>query len=87
VREELYQQWDMDDEGFSEQVNRRVIHVTEKAWRFEGEMKEIAGTFQAQGLPPELHNAMAEIYQRISKFKDAAEIPSLEEVLRLLLAQ
>src|SRR6185503_20387779 len=30
VREELYQQWDMDGKGFSEQVNQRVIHVTAK---------------------------------------------------------
>src|SRR5687768_18405171 len=36
VREELYEQWDMDEEGFSEQVNRRVARVTAKAWRFEG---------------------------------------------------
>jgi len=86
VREELYQQWDVEDQGFSEQVNRRVINLTAKAWRFEGEMKEIAETFQAQGLPPEFHKASAEIYHRISKFKDAAEIPSLENILRLLLA-
>ena len=44
VREELYQQWEMDDKGFSEQANRRITHVTAKAWRFEGEMKEIAST-------------------------------------------
>jgi len=87
VREELYQQWDMDEQGFSERVDRRVARVTAKAWRFEGEMREIAETFQEVGLPAEFHKAAAEIYGRMSNFKDAAEIPSLDAVLRALLAQ
>ena len=71
VREELYQQWELDDKGFSEQVNRRVIRVTAKAWRFEGEMKEIAETFHEASLPDEFHHAAAEIYRRMSIFKDS----------------
>jgi 3-hydroxyisobutyrate dehydrogenase-like beta-hydroxyacid dehydrogenase len=86
VRDELYQQWEMDDKGFSEQVNRRVTRVTAKAWRFEGEMVEIAQTFQEAGLPAEFHEAAAEIYRHMSNFKDFEEVPSLEEVLRVLLA-
>jgi 3-hydroxyisobutyrate dehydrogenase-like beta-hydroxyacid dehydrogenase len=85
VREELYQQWEMDDKGFSEQVNRRVTRVTAKAWRFEGEMAEIARTFQEAGLPAEFHEAAAEIYRHMSNFKDFAELPSLQDVLRVLL--
>jgi 3-hydroxyisobutyrate dehydrogenase-like beta-hydroxyacid dehydrogenase len=87
VREELYHQWDLDDQGFSEQVNRRVRRVTAKAWRFEGEMKEIAETFQAAGLPDEFHRAAAEIYRRLSGFKNSAETPSLENVLEILLTE
>ena len=87
VREELYQQWAMDEQGFSERVDRRVARVTAKAWRFEGEMIEIAETFQGVGLPAEFHKAAAEIYRRMSNFKGAAEIPSLDAVLRALLAQ
>ncbi len=85
VREELYQQWELDDQGFFEQVNRRVTRVTAKAWRFEGEMKEIAETFQEAGLPDEFHQAAAEVYRRMSIFKDSAEIPSLQNVLKVLL--
>jgi len=87
VREELYQQWAMDEQGFSERVDRRVARVTAKAWRFEGEMIEIAETFQEVGLPAEFHKAAAEIYRRMSNFKGAAEIPSFDAVLRALLAQ
>jgi 3-hydroxyisobutyrate dehydrogenase-like beta-hydroxyacid dehydrogenase len=85
VREELYQQWDMDESGFSEQVNRRVARVTAKAWRFEGEMMEIASTFQRAGLPDGFHEAAAEVYQRMAYFKDSHETPPLENVLSALL--
>jgi 3-hydroxyisobutyrate dehydrogenase-like beta-hydroxyacid dehydrogenase len=85
VREQLYQQWELDDQGFSEQVNRRVTRVTAKAWRFEGEMKEIAETFQEAGLPEEFHKAAAEIYRRMSIFKEFAEHHSLPNVLKVLL--
>ena len=87
VREELYQQWESDDRGFSERTDRKVARVTAKAWRFEGEMRDIAETFQEAGLPDQFHKAAAEIYRRMSIFKDAAETPSLQNVLRVLLEQ
>jgi 3-hydroxyisobutyrate dehydrogenase-like beta-hydroxyacid dehydrogenase len=85
VRDELYQQWDLDEQGSAEQVNRRVARVTAKAWRFEGEMKEIASTFGEVGLPEGFHLAAAEIYHRMASFKNAAETPSLNDVLKTLL--
>jgi 3-hydroxyisobutyrate dehydrogenase-like beta-hydroxyacid dehydrogenase len=86
VRDELYQQWDMDDSSFSAQVNQRATRVTAKAWRFEGEMHEIASTFQEAGLPDGFHKAAAEIYQRMAGFKDIPENPQLNDVLKILLA-
>lgn len=85
VRDELCQKWDMDDLNFSEDANRRVTRATAKAWRFEGEMHEIAATFQEAGLPNGFHSASAEIYHRMANFKDAAEAPRLEDVLNALL--
>jgi 3-hydroxyisobutyrate dehydrogenase-like beta-hydroxyacid dehydrogenase len=87
VREELYHQWDMDEQSFSEQVNRRVARAAAKAWRFEGEMKEIASTFREAGLPDGFHLAAADIYHRMADFKDAAETPPPSAVLQALLAQ
>jgi len=81
VRDELYQQWDMDDSNFSEQANRRATRVTAKAWRFEGEMHEIASTFQEAGLPNGFHESAAEVYRRLAGFKDSKETPKLEAVL------
>ena len=86
VRDELYQQWDMDDSSFSEQVHRRTTRVTAKAWRFEGEMHEIASTLQEASLPDGFHKAAAEIYRRMAGFKDNPETPQLNDVLKTLLA-
>ena len=84
VRDELYGQWNMDDPSFSEQANRRTTRVTAKAWRFEGEMHEIAATFQEAGLPNGFHEAAAEIYHHLAGFKDSTETPSLDDVLNTL---
>lgn len=85
VRDNLYQHWDLDNPGFSEQADQRVRRVTAKAWRFEGEMHEIADTFQEAGLPRGFHKAAAEIYQRITGFKDTVEPATLEAVLEVIL--
>jgi 3-hydroxyisobutyrate dehydrogenase-like beta-hydroxyacid dehydrogenase len=85
VRDELYQQWDMDNAGFANQVEGRARRVTAKAWRFEGEMHEIASTFQEAGLPGGFHEAAAEVYHRMAGFKDGDQSPQLEEVLTALL--
>jgi 3-hydroxyisobutyrate dehydrogenase-like beta-hydroxyacid dehydrogenase len=85
VREELYQQWDMDEEGFSKQANQRARRVTAKAWRFEGEMREIAETFAEASLPDGFHLAAAEIFHRMAGFKDQIKYPELDEVLGVLL--
>ena len=84
VRDELYQQWEMDETGFSEQINRRTKRVTAKAWRFEGEMHEIAETFAEAGLPNGFHEAAAEIFGRMAGFKDSQQPPELDDVLKAL---
>jgi 3-hydroxyisobutyrate dehydrogenase-like beta-hydroxyacid dehydrogenase len=84
VRDELYQQWEMDDPGFPQRTHKRTTGVTAKAWRFEGEMHEIASTSRDAGLPGGFHEAAAEIYRRMAGFKGSAETPVLEDVLSAL---
>jgi 3-hydroxyisobutyrate dehydrogenase-like beta-hydroxyacid dehydrogenase len=85
VREKLEEQWARDWPGFDEKARMRARRVTAKAWRFEGEMREISTTFKDAGLPGEFHKAAEEIYRRLSGFKDAPETPSLEEVFDALI--
>lgn len=81
VREDLERQWGRE---FTEQTHRRVTANTAKAWRFEGEMREIAATFDATGQPGGFHQAAAVVFSRLAEFKDT-ETPAIEQVLSTLL--
>jgi len=85
VREALYSQWAQENAASVEQNNQRVRTVTAKAWRFAGEMEEIAATFASAEIPDGFHLAAEEIYSRMAGFKDAGETPALEEVLGTLI--
>jgi 3-hydroxyisobutyrate dehydrogenase-like beta-hydroxyacid dehydrogenase len=84
VREELETQWSRDWTNFGTQAGERVRNVTAKAWRFAGEMAEIAATFREAGMPGEFHAAAEIIYRRLAGFKDAPSTPALEDVLEKL---
>jgi 3-hydroxyisobutyrate dehydrogenase-like beta-hydroxyacid dehydrogenase len=84
VREALQHHWAQDDPAFPEHVSQRVRQVTAKAWRFAGEMEEIAATFNNAGVPGDFHAAAAIIYRRLAQFKDAQTTPTLEAVLAAL---
>lgn len=85
VRKHLEYEWSRDGAKLAENAKNRTSRVTAKAWRFEGEMNEIAATFAASSLPDGFHKAAEEIYRRMSKYKDAESFPSVEEVLASLL--
>jgi 3-hydroxyisobutyrate dehydrogenase-like beta-hydroxyacid dehydrogenase len=84
VLDALMAEWGRDGSPAGQENERRVREVTAKAWRFTGEMEEIAATFDAAGMPPGFHQAAADIYQRLAEFKDAPATPSIEEVLAAL---
>ena len=85
VRPELMAQWERDWPGFPAQTESRACRVTSKAWRFAGEMDEIASTFEAAGLHGGFHRAAGEIFRRLAGFKDTGDLPELDEVLSALL--
>lgn len=85
VYDDLAQQWRRDDANFPVQTENRVRRVTAKAWRFAGEMEEIAATFESAGLPGGFHRAAAEIYTRLADFKEQEEVPELTAVLEALI--
>jgi 3-hydroxyisobutyrate dehydrogenase-like beta-hydroxyacid dehydrogenase len=85
IRQELEQQWSRGESGFPEEAAHRARRVTAKAWRFAGEMEEVASTFTEASLPGGFHEAAADIYQRLAVFKGHATTPELSEVLDTLL--
>ena len=85
LRDELEREWAMRSAEAVEQRRNQVRGVTSKAWRFAGEMQEIAATFELAGLPPGFFEAAFEVYTRMAGFKDAEAVPELEAVLGVLM--
>ncbi len=84
VRKDLERQWSRRGSDFADQTAGRVKRATVKAWRFTGEMDEIAATFTEAGVPAGFHEAAGEIFRRLAHFKEEPEQPSLTEVLKAL---
>lgn len=80
VERELHDEWDASIPGLTDRIRRRARGTGSKAWRFAGEMEEIAKAFESTDLPPGFHEAAAEIYIRITDLKDVDE-PTLDEVM------
>ena len=57
-----------------------------KAWRFAGEMDEIADALADAGMPDGFHRGAAETYRRLDRFKDAPEPPALADLIADVLA-
>lgn len=84
VDQALLAEWARSQGDLGARSERAAGETARKAWRFTGEMAEIATTFEDAGLPGGFFAAAGEIYDRLAAYKDAAEPPSLEEVLKAL---
>jgi 3-hydroxyisobutyrate dehydrogenase-like beta-hydroxyacid dehydrogenase len=84
VDEALLREWERSQPQLSAQSERAVRSNTQKAWRFVGEMEEMAATFERAGLPGGFARAAAEIYRRLAPYKDAPLPPPLADVLKAL---
>ncbi|MGP0072289.1 MAG: DUF1932 domain-containing protein [Bryobacteraceae bacterium] len=82
VLDDLKRQWARNGPSLPE-LEGEISRAAPKAWRFTGEMHEIAETFLRAGMPPEFHRAAAEIFRRLESFK-GSEAPSMEDVLATL---
>lgn len=85
VNEALLAEWEISQAGLAERSAAAAPANAAKAWRFVGEMDEIAASFAAHGLPDGFHRGAAELYQALSSFKDAQQAPDLEQVIAELL--
>ncbi len=83
VEAALAEEWRISQPDLFRQVDRAVAQ-SRKAWRWVGEMEEIAATFGEAGLPEGFHLAAAEICRRLESFKDArgTTIEQLVDALR-----
>ncbi len=70
VRETLAAEWSLSQPGLDKRSEQTASGTSRKAWRFVGEMQEIAQTFTDAGLPGDFHHGAAEIYARMAGLKD-----------------
>jgi 3-hydroxyisobutyrate dehydrogenase-like beta-hydroxyacid dehydrogenase len=83
VEDSLVREWKISQPELSPRAESAARSNAKKAWRFIGEMEEIAATYAAAGLPDAFHQGAAEIYRRMAIYKEGPT-PSFAEVLRAL---
>jgi 3-hydroxyisobutyrate dehydrogenase-like beta-hydroxyacid dehydrogenase len=83
VEDSLTREWKISQTELPSRAEGAAKSNAKKAWRFIGEMEEIAATFAAAGLPDAFHQGAAEIYRRMAIYKEGPT-PSFAEVLRAL---
>ena len=81
VDDSLLAEWRRSQPDLPKRSESAARDNARKAWRFVGEMEEIAAAFEAAGLPGGFHEAAAMIYERLSGYKDATTPPTMADVL------
>jgi 3-hydroxyisobutyrate dehydrogenase-like beta-hydroxyacid dehydrogenase len=85
VNDALLEEWRISQPQLEKRCERAAAVATPKAWRYVGEMEEIAEAFENAGLPGGFHRAAAELCQRLEPFKDRTEpAPTIADVIATL---
>ena len=81
----LLEEWRISQPLLEKRCDRAAAMATPKAWRYVGEMEEIAEAFENAGLPGGFHQAAAELCKRLDSFKDRTDpAPTIAEVIETL---
>lgn len=85
VDDALLEEWRISQPQLEKRCERAAAVATPKAWRYVGEMEEIAEAFEKAGLPGGFHKAAAELCERLESFKDRTDpAPTIAEVIETL---
>jgi 3-hydroxyisobutyrate dehydrogenase-like beta-hydroxyacid dehydrogenase len=87
VDEALLAEWHRSQPDLPKRSDNAAKGTARKAWRWVGEMHEIATAFSSAGLPHGFHRGAEEVYRRMTPYKDAAVAPSMEDVAKTLLKE
>jgi 3-hydroxyisobutyrate dehydrogenase-like beta-hydroxyacid dehydrogenase len=83
VEDALLAEWATSLPDLDTQATRAATGNAPKAWRFSGELDEIAKAFAAHDLPEGFATAASEVYQRLAQFKDVSGA-TLQDVISAL---
>lgn len=81
----LVSEWERSIPGLAGRLDQVSSGVGAKAWRFAGEMGEVAASLDRAGLPDGFHLAAADIYSRLADLKDGSGRETLDEILARLM--
>lgn len=84
VEEALFDEMALSLPGIREKLAKGSVTASPKAWRFVGEMEEIARTLDDAGLPGEWFVGAADTYSRLAGFKDQTGVPEGDIIQALL---
>jgi 3-hydroxyisobutyrate dehydrogenase-like beta-hydroxyacid dehydrogenase len=87
VDEALLAEWSRSQPELAKRSENAARGTARKAWRWVGEMDEIAATFAGARLPDGFHRGAGEMYRRMARYKDAPASPSIEDVATTLLKE
>ncbi len=87
VDQALLAEWARSQGDLGARSERAAGETARKAWRFAGEMAEIAATFDDAGLPDGFFLAAGKIYESLAGYKDAPGKPSAAEVAKALIGE
>ena len=85
VEEALREEWALSQPALAARSEAVAAGTAGKAWRFAGEMREIAATFTAAGLPDDFHLGAAQIYEAMADLRDQSGI-SLQQAVACIVA-
>jgi len=85
VEDALISEWKISIPEMPARSERAVSDNARKAWRFVGEMEEIARALRDVGLPGDFHDGAREVYARLADYKDTPAPPSVDEAIKKLL--
>lgn len=80
----LLEEWDKSQPGTAHR-SEAIMRDARKAWRWVGEMEEIAATFENARLPGGFHHAAAALYRQLEGFRHADAPVSLHDILEELI--
>ncbi|HEY7217475.1 MAG TPA: DUF1932 domain-containing protein [Candidatus Binatia bacterium] len=81
----LLDEWSVSQPALAKKCDRAAAVAVPKAWRYVGEMDEIAAAFETAGLPNGFHRAAAQFCERLTEFKDQTDpAPTIAAVIDVL---
>jgi Domain of unknown function (DUF1932) len=80
----LSAEWERSQRDLPDRVAATARGSAPKAWRWVGEMEEIASTFADAQLPDGFHRAAAEVFSRLADLKDVDAVTAADVTALLL---